>query len=462
LKLLLATNHPEIDALVEKLETEKGIKELEKLLKQEGFNRWVKPILIVDHVLYRERLIEKAKAAQPDVVLLYDRLPGTVDLEILLEELRLEIKNSEGKDSRVVFLTSLEQGSTLLRKAVEIGVWDIVSGKDIYPLDVIRRIYQPANYSDAARFRLASDDKSHVRLVPKYVEKEKIVEVPVIKEVKVTEVVEKTEYVRVGNVKGIKETILVWSPFESGKTFLAVNLAAALAGSGFKIVLIDADLKNRALENYFDMQREEKYVFLKAMKNRLNPEEVLGSCHVYKKNLYVLTLPSGKAELPEVTAEDFFFLYDNLRGEADLFVLDGDKNLKSTLAQCALKLSSRILLPVTLDLVRARLLRAALGELTAAGVPLSKLEIVLNMHVKTEAPRKKEIEELLGFKMLPVDIPAVFDTAFKSIYEGVPAFDASGAPGAFVQAVSTLANHLCGGEIKRGKLQAARKRLFGF
>ena len=137
MKIFLAVNHPEIESALEKLESEKGIKELGKSIGLEGLSHWAKPILIVDEAMYRERLIEKARAAEPDVLILYDKLPGVIDLDILLEEIRLEVKTSEQKDTRIVFLTSLEQGAPLLRKAVELGIWDIISGKDILLIDLI-------------------------------------------------------------------------------------------------------------------------------------------------------------------------------------------------------------------------------------------------------------------------------------------------------------------------------------
>jgi DNA-binding NarL/FixJ family response regulator len=238
MNVLLAINYPAIESIVEKLESKSGIRELEKSLNEEGLSQWAKPITIVDEAKYREAVIERARLTKPDVILLYDKLPGAIELNVLLEEIRLEIRNEVGKDTRVVLLTSLEEGATLLRTAVEIGIWDIISGKDITPIDIIRRIYEPCNYSDVAHFKIAAETKSQVKFVPRYIEKEKIIEIAVEKEVKVTEIVKEKEYIRVGKVKGIRETILVWSPYETGKTFVAVNLAVSLSHKGLKTVLI--------------------------------------------------------------------------------------------------------------------------------------------------------------------------------------------------------------------------------
>jgi len=459
LKVFLAVNHPEIESVFEKLESEKGIKELEKSIGVEGLSRWAGPLLIADQAMYRERLVEKAKAAEPDVVILYDKLPGLIDLDILLEEIRLEVKNSAQKDTRIIFLTSLEQGAPLLRKAVELGVWDIVSGKDILLIDLIKSIYQPANYSDVAHFRLASDNKSQVKFIPRYVEKEKIVEVPV--EVKVKEIVEKTEYVRVGTISGNRETVLIWSPLESGKTFLSVNIAVALAKMGLRTVLIDADTTNRSVENYFLQAKEEKYGFIKALKNHYAAEEIFHECHIYKKNLTVLTLPSGRAELPEVSREDFIYLYETLRSCCDIFIIDGCKDIGSIMTRTAVDLASKVLVPVSLDPNRARLMKAALNSLDHS-ISLGKFELLLNMYISAGLPRAQDISEIIGLKLLPVNITAAVASAYRSIVEGIPAYDGGYTPESFIHAINELANYLNEGDPRGRTANFRKKKLFGF
>lgn len=439
----MAVNHSQIDSLIEKLESEKGIKELETLLKEEGLSRWAKPLLIVDQAMYRERVIEKARAAKPDIILLYDRLPGTIDLELILDELRLEVRNSQDRDTRIIFLTSLEQGSTLLRKAVELGIWDIISGKDIRPIEIIKRIYNPANYSDAARYKLAPDDRSKYKLIPKYIEKEKVVEVPVIQEREVVKIVKEKEFVRVGNTKGSKEAVLVWSPFESGKTFLSVNIAVALSNMGLRVVLLDTDLEKRSLENFFNLKKEERYVFIKALKERKKSREILKNCHTYKHNLKILTLPSGRAEIPEVSAGEFLSLFDVVRGDCDILIMDGAKDINSIMTKEALTVASRVLLIVTPDLIRTKYTKEKLREFSSEGIRLSKFEPVINLAAAGNCPDREEIKEILELEPIG-EVPPALKEAFLSIYEGVPALDGKNCDPGFIKAINKLAKHLNG------------------
>lgn len=444
MRILLATHHPALDKLIEKLETPEGIRELEESLKEKGLSKWAQPLTIVDEARYRETVMEKARSSRPDAILLYDKLPGAIELELLLEEIRLEIKNTEGQDTRVILLTSLEQGSTTLRKAVEIGIWDIVAGKDIKPVDVIRRLYEPGNYSAVAHFKLAPDTGSQVRYVPRYIEKEKIVEVE--KEVKVTEIVKEKEYVRVGNAAGSKETVLLWSPFETGKTFLAINLAVALAQKGLKTVLIDADQTNRSLQSHFTLDKDKRYGFLKSLKERSPAEVVLERAYQYKKNLFVLSLPGGAAEIPQADEDDFALIYDGLRRECDAFVIDAAKDLHSPLTKTAYKLASRIILPVTPDANRVRGIRIKLQELSHQGLAFNKIEPILNMAVRSGAPGRRELEGILEIKLLEMEIPAVLEAAYKAVAEGIPAYHHSSVPELFVYSLNQLAAYINGDE----------------
>ena len=245
MRVLLAVNHPEIESLIECLESEKRIKEVSKTLR-EDITSWAKPITIVDQAAYRERLIEKAKATRPDVIMLYDKLPGMVDLELLLEEIRLEIKNEEGQDTRIIFLTSLDQGSPLLRKAVELGVWDIISGKDIRLIDIIKSIYQPGNYSDVARYKLAPESNSSVRRTPIVSE---VIDKP--------EAPKEIEKLVIREIKEVKRQRIVtwWSASGGeGKTTLAASQAFQLAKStGENVALLDFKEANPASHYWFNL-----------------------------------------------------------------------------------------------------------------------------------------------------------------------------------------------------------------
>lgn len=286
MRLLMATCHTILDPLLFKLESEAGIKELERILEYDGLSSWAKPILIVSEVKYRGRLIEQAKATKPDVVLLYDKLRGEEELSVLLEELRTEVKNEQGQDTRVIFLTSLEQGEPLLRKAVELGIWDIISGSDISPVEIIKHIYKPANFSDAARYKLAPELKEEPlrRLNQAQTEvKEKVV----IKEV---------QNLVIREVKEVKKQIVsVWwsASGGEGKTTLAASQAYQLArNTGEKVALLDFKEANPACNYWFNVPQKDTLEIIDAIeKGTLNQSIIEENLVIYPKleNLKIFT-----------------------------------------------------------------------------------------------------------------------------------------------------------------------------
>lgn len=456
MRVLLATHHPQIDSLIEKLESQKGIRELEDSLMVKGLCQWAKPIFIVDQALYRERVIEKAKAAQPDVIVLYDKLPGTIGLEVLLEEMRIEVKNTNGNDTRVILLTSLEKGEPLLRKAVEIGIWDIISGQDISPISIIESLYRPANYSDSAGYRCSSDDNSMVRIIPKYVER--VVQLPEVREEKVTRIVKEKEYIKVGNRTGVKEVILLWSPFEAGKTFLSVNLSSAFSKMGLKTVLIDGDPHNSAISSHFQITNEEEHVLLKALKERGSREDILGMCHVHRKNLYVFPWPQNYWDSHNISFEEMVHFYDNLARSCEIFVVDGSRETDSRIMQAWFHIATIIVVVITPDLLRASRTQVFLEKLALEGVCLDKCCFILNMSVEAKEAGRKDIALILKRDLLKNEIPAVLEHSYESIAKGIPAYELRNVPHRFVDAINRLALHTLGeASVKRPFLSSLWK-----
>jgi Flp pilus assembly CpaE family ATPase len=210
------------------------------------------------------------------------------------------------------------------------------------------------------------------------------------------------------------------------------------------------------------MKKIERYAYIKCLKERSDAETVLNRAYKYNKNLYVLSLPIGNAEMLEINDEEFSLLYDGLRRECDIFVIDSSKNLESPLSKSALKLASSVILPVTQDANRARGIRIKLNELSQRGIPLNKFELILNMVVRTNSPIRAEIEEILEMKMLAIEIPAILETAYKCISKGIPPYDDKTASELFVNSVNSLANYLNGEEFEYNSLKKKNKlfRLF--
>jgi capsular exopolysaccharide synthesis family protein len=83
-----------------------------------------------------------------------------------------------------------------------------------------------------------------------------------------------------------------------GKTFVAANLAASLALNGYRVILVDADLRKPSLHKIFDLPRESGFTTLMMRQEAALTKSVLQTTSI--PNLHVLTcgpIPPNPSEL---------------------------------------------------------------------------------------------------------------------------------------------------------------------
>lgn len=120
---------------------------------------------------------------------------------------------------------------------------------------------------------------------------------------------------------GKAKTIFVTSTLpREGKTFIAVNLAGAIALSGKKVLLIGMDIRNPKLEDYLHLPKE-------GVTNYLSSKDVDIQSLIHKipnyEAFYVLpsgVIPPNPAELLMSNKVDV--LFDKLKSEYDYIVVD--------------------------------------------------------------------------------------------------------------------------------------------
>ncbi|MBM3460150.1 MAG: polysaccharide biosynthesis tyrosine autokinase, partial [Armatimonadetes bacterium] len=121
-------------------------------------------------------------------------------------------------------------------------------------------------------------------------------------------------------MEGQVRRLLVTSPNKSeGKSVTSVNLAAAMAFNGKRVVLVDADLRRPSLHRVFGLSQERG--LSQVLAGQLEVSEALQTTS--RENLWVLTsgpLPHNPAELLGSPRLDQ--LLDCLAGIADFVILD--------------------------------------------------------------------------------------------------------------------------------------------
>jgi capsular exopolysaccharide synthesis family protein len=127
--------------------------------------------------------------------------------------------------------------------------------------------------------------------------------------------------VQVANLSTPLQSILVTSagPGE-GKTFIAANLAASLALSGNRVILVDTDLRKPRLHQVFELSRDVGFTNLVVNKRH----NVIDSLHTTKvRNLQVMTcgiVPPNPSEL--LASQRVEELMKQLSEQADIVIYD--------------------------------------------------------------------------------------------------------------------------------------------
>jgi exopolysaccharide transport family protein len=104
-----------------------------------------------------------------------------------------------------------------------------------------------------------------------------------------------------------------------GKTTIAVSLAISAAQSGFKVALVDADLRHPSASRFFRLEREKGLVDL--LLGATSPSEALK----FQKELKLMVIPAGSKSLnpPDVLgSERMRLLVSHLKEDFDYVVLD--------------------------------------------------------------------------------------------------------------------------------------------
>jgi len=169
-------------------------------------------------------------------------------------------------------------------------------------------------------------------------------------------------------------TLLVTSPgVMEGKSLTSVNLSAAIAGAGLRVVAVDADTRRPTLGRYFDLSPNSD-----GLVQALSQESVDGLLQpTHVKGLSVL----ASGELPESPGQLFAppglqRLLDELRNQADVVVIDSPPVLVVADATLLARQVDGVLLVLRAGHTRKRAAQQAVESLQQVGATV--LGVVLN------------------------------------------------------------------------------------
>lgn len=138
-------------------------------------------IEVVGSAVYRESVIEAVKKEEPDILIIRETLPGTIDFLEIIDSVRVECR----KHVQIIVMTGGRQaGDEFLSALVRYSVFDLVVGDNINIKEVCRLVRKPNLYKDVSMYapKVKIDEKTKKQIfevpnVPKVIEKEVIREV---------------------------------------------------------------------------------------------------------------------------------------------------------------------------------------------------------------------------------------------------------------------------------------------
>lgn len=167
------------------------------------------------------------------------------------------------------------------------------------------------------------------------------------------------------NVDGVNRSVLITSSRAGeGKSTVAVNVAVALADSGQRVILVDADLRRPKVHSYLGIDGSVGLTDLLA--GRVDGGNAIQSWGELLRVLPAGTIAPNPNEL--LGSNRFKELLDQLESGFDIVIIDSPPLLAVSDAAVLAKLSSIVIVVAAMDTVTPASIGSALSSLVSIGV----------------------------------------------------------------------------------------------
>jgi pilus assembly protein CpaE len=208
-----------------------------------------------------------------------------------------------------------------------------------------------------------------------------------------------------------------------GTTFLACQLATALARPGARVALVDLNLRLGDVALYFDLQAHYSIAQLASGDSRLDSAYLQTVLVPHASGVRVLAAPAQAEEAELVRASHVEQAVAVLREDFDWVVLDVSRSWDEPSVR-ALDLADQILLVTIPDVPTLTHARQHLDLLQRLGHAADRVRVIGNRVDRRAPVSGRELTEFLG-RGLDERVPNDYPSALACVNEGKPVFEAA-------------------------------------
>lgn len=214
----------------------------------------------------------------------------------------------------------------------------------------------------------------------------------------------------------------------SGSTFLATNLAYALASLGKSVALIDLNLQFGDASLYVSDQKPLATLSQVCQQiHRLDASFLTSSMLNVSANYSLLAAPEDPTHANDIKPEHIDAILKLARKHYDYVVLDVGRGLDAVSIR-ALDQADQIFPVVQATLPYIRDGKRLLGVFRSLDYPKEKIHVVVNRHEKSSSIRLQDLQDAFGLATFRL-IPNHYEAAAASVAQGVPVIKlAKGSP----------------------------------
>lgn len=402
----------------------------------EEYIKYLPGITVLDIVRDKKTLLDTVGSSNYDLVLLSKELPGSEEMEYLIEVLSLE----EFKSHRVVFVYGEYDGicDDFIRFLINYGVYDFYVGAEITSRDIERLIFRPAGKETAFGYFKSRFDNEQYFSPKERSQKQNghFYNTAVLTNSGFRPFIKRNSNKRIPFEKLV---ISIISNQATGKSHTAWNLGSCLSKHGYATSIFNID-RGYSANLFFDIDEIYYELLNFTILNNKN-KDILDNCYK-KKNLSIITGKLGDEK--EIGSDDFLKLLYSIRTKSDITIIDTGTGL-SALTRVAIKNSTYDLLIFDCDIMHFHMNMSMLEELKDDFVPEKTIAIINNTNVKSSS-HKFIYNELISSGIPFKDIAFISSCGFLSsevMHTGLSPYQAAGEDNkSFVNDIDSLLDKL--------------------